>query len=159
MAVDTKIKVGVLIIDEDNEKVLLIKEKYEKKDSYFWNIIKGTYGDHGSETILETAIREAKEETGAKIALTDILGVYLINRDGKTRIQFVFTACIINGAPIIADLEEQKVRNESISEIKWFSKDELQAMTPNNFISDTTYQILNEWLLGERYPLKILKKI
>ena len=57
MSTNIKIKIGVIIISDGN-KILLIKEKLEDKPIPLWNIIKGTYGDNGQETVFEAAIRE-----------------------------------------------------------------------------------------------------
>lgn len=76
-----KIKVGVIITDNQN-RILLLKEKIEKNPSALWNIIKGTYGDSGSETIFEVAVREAKEEAGVKVELTGLLGCYVSQKKG-----------------------------------------------------------------------------
>jgi len=43
----TKIKIGVIITNNQNQ-ALLIKEKLEDKPVPMWNIIKGTYGDNGN---------------------------------------------------------------------------------------------------------------
>ena len=44
---DLKVKVGVVV--ENGDKTLLIREWSNKKSGYFWNIIKGTYGDKENE--------------------------------------------------------------------------------------------------------------
>jgi ADP-ribose pyrophosphatase YjhB (NUDIX family) len=57
---DINVKVGVIITDQQN-RILLIKEKLPKKDGPLWNVIKGTYGDHGNATIFDAAVRECRE--------------------------------------------------------------------------------------------------
>jgi 8-oxo-dGTP diphosphatase len=63
--------VDIIIIKGD--EVCLIKRKIEPFKERI--AIPGGYVDYG-ETVEETAIKEAKEETGLNISLKEILGVY-----------------------------------------------------------------------------------
>lgn len=154
---NTQVKIGVVV--EDGDKILLIKEKIEKKDRALWNVVKGSYGDNGDETIFEAAIRECQEEASVKVELTGALGTF-ISRDGdRTRIQFNFVAKIIEGEPRIASADEQEPRNENIQEIKWFSKDELSQMNPEEFISNRAYELIKLWQTGQKYPLDVYKEV
>ena len=151
-----KAKIGVIITNNQNQ-ALLIKEKLEDKPVPMWNIIKGTYGDHDGETIFEAAVRECQEEAGVKAKLTHLLGCYVSQKPDKIRIQFNFLAEIIDGDLALADKSEQKSRDEDISELKWFSKDELEKMTPDDFISKRAYTAIRDWLAGKSYPLETVK--
>ena len=152
----TKIKIGVIIVDE-KDKILLIKEKLENKPIPLWNIIKGTYGDNGDETIFETAIRECQEEAGVKVDLTNLLGCYIAQRPGKTRIQFNFLAKIMEGKPTLADKKEQESRNEHINELKWFSKGDLTKINLDEFISKRAYAAVQDWVKGKSYFLDTVR--
>lgn len=152
----TKIKIGVIIINESS-KILLIKEKLKDKPIPLWNIIKGTYGDNGDETIFETAIRECQEEAGVKVSLTGLLGCYIAQRTDKTRIQFNFLAKITEGEPILADKGKQESRNECINELKWFSKEDLIKMNPDEFVSKRAYTAIKDWLAGKSYSLNAVR--
>jgi len=154
---NTQAKIGIVV--EDGDKILLIKEKYKKKDRPFWNVIQGTYGDNGEETIFETAVRECQEEASVKVELTGALGTYIYKIEDQSRIQFNFTAEIIGGEPKVAPAEEQKSRDEDIQEIKWFTKEELSKMGSEEFISNKTYQLIQNWLSGQKYPLDIYKHV
>lgn len=156
MSTNTKIKIGVIITNKEN-KILLIKEKLEDKPIPLWNIIKGTYGDNGEETIFEAAIRECQEEAGVKVNLTNLLGCYIAQRPGKTRIQFNFLAEIIEGEPSLANKKEQKSRDEDISELRWFSKEDITKMNPDEFISKRTYTAVRDWIEGKSYSLDSLR--
>lgn len=156
MSTNTKIKIGVIIVN-NKDQILLIKEKLEDKPIPLWNIIKGTYGDNGEETVFEAAVRECQEEAGVKVNLTNLLGCYIAQRPGKTRIQFNFLAEIIEGEPNSADKKEQKSRDEDISELKWFSKEELTEMNPDEFISKRAYAAIRDWVEGKSYSLDTIK--
>lgn len=153
-----KIKIGVIITDDEN-KILLIKEKTDKTLVPMWNIIKGTYGDMGQESIFEAAIREAKEEAGVEVELTRLLGVYIAQKVDEAWTQFVFLAKIKNGIPSLANAEEQSSRNEYISELKWFTKEELKKISLEEFISSRTHSIINDWLKNISYSIDSVKQI
>jgi len=156
---NTQIKIAVVVADKSGDKILLIKEKIKKKDRPLWNIIKGSHGDNGDESVFEAAKRECGEEVSVKVELTDALGVYISKESDRMRIQFNFIAKIIEGEPKLAPIDEQKTRDEFIQEIKWFSKRELSKMSPEEFISNRSYQVIQDWLSGARYPLDTYKHV
>jgi len=156
---DTKVKIGVVIEDNAGEKILLIKEKIEKKDKPLWNVVKGSYGDNGDESVFEAAKRECGEEVSVKVELTDALDVYISKEGDRMRIQFNFIAKIIGGEPKLAPMDEQKSRDEFIQEIEWFSKEDLSKMSPEEFISNRSYRVVQDWLSGTRYLLDIYKNV
>lgn len=156
---DIKVKIGVVIEDDAGEKILLIKEKIEKKDRPLWNVVKGSYGDNGGESVFETAERECGEEVSAKVELTDALGIYISKESDRMRVQFNFIARIIEGEPKVAPMDEQKSRDEFIQELEWFSKEDLSKMSPEEFISNRSYQVVQDWLSGKRCPLDTYKHV
>ncbi len=155
---NVKIKVGSLIINNKGD-VLLIKEKYKKNKFFLWNIISGTYGDSGEETLFEAAKRECYEEVSVKVELTNALGCYISGDSNDLRAQFVFFAKIVYGVPKLPTIEEQAKRAENIFELKWFSKEEILRMTLDKFISDRIHTMLMDWINGNSYSLKIFKHI
>ena len=154
---ETIVKIATVVEGDDREKVLLIKEKYEKRDRPYWNVIKGTFGDNGEESVFEAAVRECREEAGVEVEITGVLGAFVYHQNGKLRIQFNFVARILEGEPKIAPLEEQKFRDESIEEVKWFSRDELSKMSSDEFISPKAHQLIQTWLAGKKYPLEMIR--
>lgn len=151
-------KIGVIITDNKN-KVLMLKEKIKKNPIPLWNIIKGTYGDEGVENIFETAIRECKEEAGVDVDLMFSLGCYISQKKEKTSTIITFEAIIKNGSPHLAKKREQLSRDECISEMRWFSNDELKKMKKEEFISNRIYSIIQDWLDDKKYPLNIIKQV
>lgn len=156
---DIKIKVTVLITDKKDERVLLIKEKITKKPVPLWNVIKGTYGDSGEETILEAAKRECREEAGIEVELTNLINVSVAKKDEDLRVQFNFLGEANNENSSLSSEEEQKQRSEEISEIKWFSKEEAKKIPPEEFISKRAYDILQDWIEEKKYPIEMIKFI
>lgn len=151
---DIKIKVGVIIVKQN--KILLIKEKIKSVEKHKWNIIKGTLEDLIQEDVFEAAIRECKEEASVDVKLINLLGVFISRNNQKIRIQFNFTAEIINNSPAVPDKKNQKLRNEDIIEVKWFSKNQLEKMQKNEFLTKEAYSTIQNWTNGVKHPLDCL---
>ncbi|NCN07886.1 NUDIX hydrolase [Candidatus Falkowbacteria bacterium] len=154
----TKAKLGVFIVN-NQDQLLLIKEKIKKNPEPRWNIIKGSYGDNGIETIFDTARRECQEEVSVKVELKKSLGCYIAQKEDDIRIQFNLLAEIIEGEPKISDTEEQKNYDENITELKWFTKEELKSLNKDEFISNRIFVMINDWIEGGEYPLEIFKTV
>lgn len=153
---DTKIKIGVVIVADDG-RVLLIKEKLSKDEPALWNIIKGSH--EGGETVGEAALRECREEVGLDVELVSSLGVYISQAPGKTRIQFNFLAHAKSTEATLAVSPEQESRGEAILEARWFTKEDLAIMQPNEFMSSRTRELLNDWMTGKSLPLDVCKEV
>jgi len=122
-------------------------------------MVKGSYGDNGDEIIFEAAKRECQEEASVKVDLIGTLGTYISKENDRMRIQFNFIAKIIEGEPKVAPMDEQKSKDEFIQEIKWFSKKELLKISPKEFISNRSYQVIQDWMSGSRYLLDAYKHV
>ena len=153
---DTKAKIGVVVVGKDG-RVLLIKEKLEKKPVALWNIIKGSYD--GGETVFEAARRECKEEASLDVVLTHTLGAYISEEPEKIRIQFNFLAEANDMNVEVASREDQKSRNEVIVEVWWFTKEEVVKMNPEDFVSARTFELLQDWIAGKTFPLEAYKQV
>ncbi len=156
---NVSLKVGVIITNETNDQVLLIKEKYKKKDGPLWNVVKGSYGDNGDESIFDAAIRESQEEVSVKVKLTHALGVYVSKESDRAKIQFNFLAKIVEGEPKVAPMDEQESRDEYIQEVKWFTKEEISNLSQEEFISDRIYELIQEWIAGKKFPLEVYAQV
>lgn len=154
---DIKTKIGIIVID-NNENILLIKERVKAKDTPLWNIIKGTYGDSGDETIFEASVRECKEEVLLQVDLINSIGCYVSNENNKIRIQFNFLAKA-KDIPKLPPKKEQLLRNEDILEIKWFSKEDILQMKPEEFMSNRARSLILDWISVVKYPLEIFKQV
>ena len=111
---------SAVVTDEDG-RLLLAK----RTDNNLWTIPGGTMKP--GETITETAVREAKEETGLDVEVVSLVGIYsnpqhvVEYSDGEVRQQFsVCFAC----RPIGGEL----ATSDETSEVGYFSLDEIKAM-------------------------------
>ncbi|MBI4028947.1 MAG: NUDIX hydrolase [Candidatus Blackburnbacteria bacterium] len=106
--------VGVVLVD-DQEKIFLIKEDDKNKISQDrWNLPGGSVD--GEESLIEAAERETEEETGYKVEIKSLLGVYECRKGDKSWLYVVFEARPLNRKTSPTDPE--------IKEGKWFNKDE-----------------------------------
>jgi len=93
--------------------VLLIK----RSDTGVWTLPGGRR--EAGETVGETVVREAKEETGYSIKLTRSLGTYNLPYLPALGKVFIFVGKVIGG----------KVKtNEEITDIQWFSPNRLPSL-------------------------------
>lgn len=106
--------VAAAVIKKDG-KYLLVQEKQERAYG-LWNLPAGRV-DVG-DTIEQTAIREAKEETGYDVELMRKLIVY--QDTAQESVKHAFEAKIIGG-----DLAYPQ---DEIMDAQWFTVDELQSM-------------------------------
>lgn len=151
---DIQIKIGVLIVHENS--ILILREWSNKKRGYFWNIVKGTYGDVQNESIKECAIREGLEEMGLKIRLTNFLPCVVMHDGKRSQIQYNFIAKRISGKIAPPRKEEQAARGEDIQEIRWFSREEIRKLKKKDFVSEKSYIALCDWIDNKIFPLSLL---
>jgi ADP-ribose pyrophosphatase YjhB (NUDIX family) len=112
--------VATSIIEQDGN--ILMVEENKKGIEGRWNFPSGKV-DVG-ETVIEAAIREAKEETGFSIELVGVREVvYEANVSGiGWTIRFVFQGKIVDG-------EEPSEIAADVASKKWFSKDQLSTLS------------------------------
>ena len=104
---------AVILFNED-DKILLIKRKYEPQRGY-WSLPAGFL--EYNETAEQTAIRETKEETNLNIRLSELFGVYSSFDEPQKHILVI----IYRGEIIDGDL---KLGDDAV-EVKYFSLDDL----------------------------------
>lgn len=102
---------GVILMD-DSGRVLLVKDAKEKrgggKDK--WGIIGGMQEGHLN--FEENAIKEALEETGYKVRIEKLVGIYQSVEENYNRISVIFLAFPIENTMSFA--------KDEITEIRWF---------------------------------------
>ena len=152
-------KVGVLI--EHRNKLLLIKEKSWQDTEHRWNFVKGTVEPKLDRTLMAAAKREAREEANARIRITHVLNVLSLYKHNTLFIQCNFIARLVGSHFGVSPLKEQKRYrpDEEIINVALFTKQQLYKMKRSEFISERTYQSIQDWLAGKRYPLSLIKTL
>lgn len=149
------LKIGILV--EKNSKVLLIKERNDKDNKYYWNIIKGTFEPNKDRNILDCAIRECQEEAKVKIELKKILNIIYLKKLKKIILQINFLAIMKNKKVTLPKLYIQRARNEDIIDYKFFTKKELKNIKRKELMNKRTYLIIKDWLNNRKFDLTFLK--
>jgi 8-oxo-dGTP diphosphatase len=105
--------VFVLVFDEQTEKVLMV----ENMNS--WSLPGGKREE--GESLIEATIREAKEETGLVVEVTDLINV---NEEiaKKHVLFFTFRGYIVGG--------KQENNDPKIKQIKWLDISEAEKLMP-----------------------------
>lgn len=139
--------VGAII--EKDGKFLLVKEKKElAKDK--WNHPAGWIDLE--ENIIDAVKREVKEETGFDFEPKNILGIYVLVKqeldDLHHAIKIIFTGNI--------NEKQGKYMPDEISETKWFSPEEIEAMDSNTLRDKDIKTMIKDYLAGKNYPLNLL---
>jgi len=109
------------VVGDDQGRLLLAK----RTDNDLWTIPGGAM--QPGESIVETAVREVKEETGIDVEVVSLVGIYsnpqhvVEYSDGEVRQQFsVCFAC----RPIGGELAS----SDETSEVGYFSPDDIETM-------------------------------
>lgn len=117
-----------IIIEFIDGSIVLVKRRHSPfKDQ--WAIPGGKM--EGSESIEETALREAKEETGLEVLITRIVGVYSeADRDPRGRfVTVAFVAKVVGGILKASSDAKEVIRTKEFVEINL-------AFDHNKIISD-----------------------
>ena len=93
------------VVADDHGRILLAR----RRDNTLWTIPGGAM--EPGETIVQAAVREVSEETGVKVEVTSLVGIYSSPRhvveyaDGEVRQQFsvCFSARPVSGTPTASD--------------------------------------------------------
>lgn len=111
---------GVVLRNEQGEYLLVQEAKPEVHGLWNWPAGKGDPG----ETLQQTAIREAKEETNLDVRLTDqepfYAGEYKMSGNAESHATHLFHAEIMSG-----QLAHQK---DELLDVRWFSPAEIRQL-------------------------------
>jgi len=137
---DKKVIVGGIVAKEG--KFVMVKEK-KKEIEGLWNLPMGGLEDN--EKIVDGAKREMEEETGMKLKIEKLIGVYHNpDRDGVNVFKFVFLASVISG---------ELHCPEDLHEVKWVSAEEFQKISDKQLRDASITLSVNDWLKGKSYPI------
>ena len=110
------------VVTDEHDRIVLIR----RRDNDLWALPGG--GMELGESIVDTAVREVKEETGLNVEVTGLIGVYtnphhvMAYTDGEVRQQFslCFTTRLVGG-DLLIDSES--------TDIAWTDPQDIPALT------------------------------
>lgn len=145
---------------EKDGKILLVRESQA--------FASGPGPDHGKwshpagwidvgEDPVEAVKREVLEESGFVFTPQHILGIYsLVRRDIEKKLEATPHALKIIFSGTIPD-HSQKSLADDVSEIGWFSPEEIYAMDAETLRDVDIKQIVRDYTNGKKYPLDVLR--
>ena len=142
------IKVVTGGILEKNGKFLLVEEN-KKKCRGKWNVPAG--GLVENESLIEGTKREIYEETGCKVEITGILEIINMILEGINVVCFLFDTKIIG--------ENIKADGEEISNVKWFTYEEIINMKDKLRADGYFLSTLKNKIDNKIQPFDIIKTI
>ena len=104
--------VSAVVLRDDNGRVLLVKENYGNRR---WALPGGVV--EPDESPADAAMREALEETGFRVALDYVIGVYYVRTD-RPGLRLMFAGHVAEGEPAVPETGE-------IADLHWFPPDDL----------------------------------
>lgn len=116
--------VGVVLVDK-KDRIYLIREddKYAISQGR-WNLPGGSVDDN--ESLLDSAKRETKEETGHDAKITSLLGVYMCKKGQNSWIYTVFKGKLVH--------DGRKAVDPGVKEGRWFSKDKFLKLPQSRIV-------------------------
>ncbi len=100
------------------------------------------------ETLLECAVREAREESGYVVELTALQAIYNETTADRQRINFCFHARPIG--------EAEPVDPAEILATRWFTAEELQRLSDDQLRHQIAKQRIADWFAGKHAPLELI---
>jgi 8-oxo-dGTP pyrophosphatase MutT (NUDIX family) len=106
-----------------------------------------------NETLHEAARREALEETGWDVELTDFLGIYEFKPAELeyTFLRLAFVAKAIKHHP-------ERALDDGIAAAHWLTRDEVIARSTQHR-GPAVLQCIDDYLKGQRYPLDLIQHL
>ena len=134
------------VVNKQKTKVLLIYHNIYQ--SWAWT---GGHAD-GEENLLNTAIRELKEETGiehVKILKDDIFSLEIIHVQGHIKNEKYVSPHVHLNLTYLLEADEKetlKIKEDENSGVKWVDIKEVEKMSNESWMIENVYKKLNEKL-------------
>lgn len=118
---------GILI---ENNKILLIKHRFQGPSGFFWSPPGGgmEYGSSAEENLK----REIYEETGLKVKVGEFLFVHEFLNVPLHAIELFFSVDMNSGNLGLGYDPEMTPENQILTEIKWMSIEEIKSFEKSN---------------------------
>ncbi|AZR22824.1 NUDIX hydrolase [Xanthomonas vasicola] len=105
-----------------------------------------------NESLLDAAVRETLEETAWDVRLTQFIGTYQwVAPSGQCFLRFAFVADAVTHHP-------DRSLDTGVVRALWMTPEELRAST-EHLRSPLVWDVVADYLAGQRYPLSLLRHV
>ena len=147
---EAEIYTGVVLLDSQ-ARIYLIKEDDKNQiGQNRWNLPGGSVDE--KESIVDSAMREALEETGYQVEIKSLLGCYKAYKKGKSWLYIVFEARLLVS-------ERTVVKDADVKEGRWFGKQEFMKMDISLIVHPDMKLVYKIAVEGRGFPLDSVKFI
>lgn len=131
------------ILKRSDGKILIFQEFSQKKDRYFWNIVKGTT-EETNKNPYDTLAREIFEETWLiEVVLWPLFDtVPKIERNTIIHLS-VFEVQVLGDGAWVSN--KNMMDDESIKEYRWIDRDAFETIPKEDFMDDRIYRVLEKY--------------
>lgn len=141
--------VGVVLTDE-KDRIYLIKEEDKYRISLGrWNLPGGSVDNN--ESLINSAKRETKEETGYGVEINSLLGCYKCKKGKNSWIYVVFKA------KPAGEIKEKT--DPGVKQGKWFTKEEFLKLDPSRIVHPDMKLVYNIATENRGLPIDSVKYI
>jgi len=146
------VSVSSAVFIEDGQGRLLLLQQAAERKGHRWGPPAGGMEPH--EDPMMTARRETREEVDIEVKLTDLVGIYSVDRDNNaTGIGFVFRGKVVSG--------QITPRQDEIMNFRFFSPTEIEDLITSDMLYTPEYNLdgIRDWIEGKSYPLEVIKHL
>ncbi len=143
----------VALIIEYKDRYLMVEEVNDDQND---RPVFGMPSGHieAKESVIEAALREGREETGAEVVLDSLIGVYDYVKDYETIERFCFKAHLKEPREELRAADP----DHEINAVRWYSKDEIYARK-EDWRTRLVGVCMDDYLAGKSYPLDLIRVI
>jgi ADP-ribose pyrophosphatase YjhB (NUDIX family) len=142
-----KIHLTVATVIQDNQRFLMVKET-----KFGRSVINQPAGHvEPGEDIIDAAIRETYEETGWKVEIQNLIGIYSSKStiSGITYYRLAFSA-------VAVAYEDQATIDSDIDEVLWLTEEDI-IRNSDNLRSESVLECIKDFNKGMVFPLDIFR--
>ena len=142
---------SAVFIEDEQGRLLLLQQASERK-GFRWGPPAGGLEAHEDPII--GALRETREEIGVEVELSNLIGIYSVDRgDTSTGIGFVFRGNIVQGEIVL--------REGEISNARFFNPEEIKQLISEDMLYKPEYNLsgIEDWLNGQSFPLEVVRPL
>ena len=140
----------VAVIIEHEGKFLMVEELNEDQNNRpVFSMPAGHI--EAKESIIDAALREAREESGCEVELTALTGIYDYVKADETIERYCFAAKLKEIPTILkADDPDHEILN-----VRWYTKDEIYQ-NKDGWRTRLVGKCMDDYLAGKRYPVDLI---